>query len=325
MKFTFERIKISCVDLKDTTYLISTETDYTKLAVSIQHIGLLSLPILKKNPQGNYFILSGFRRIAACRFLGFKYIESRVIDQEHSGLDCLKVAICDNTQTRQLNIIEQSRAIDKLNFFFERDDALITVEARKLGLNVNPGLIKKLKIVLQGHDEVIKLLASDEISLTIGLELNKLEKQYAESFAVIFKELRPTFNQQKEILVMTSDIALAGDFNLQQVLDRLVSIFNIDPIKLNRNQKIYEILRILKQIRFPGIATHENKYAEWVNQIKFPETFKLTPPSHFEGSRYSISFSFDSINMFESMLQFLSELKSKPVFTKILNKEFEDI
>ncbi|MBW2101027.1 MAG: ParB N-terminal domain-containing protein, partial [Deltaproteobacteria bacterium] len=64
---------MSSIDLEDKTYQITTNTTLDDLIDSIKTVGLISPPLLlkKKQDHSEHTVVSGFRRIAACRSLGW--------------------------------------------------------------------------------------------------------------------------------------------------------------------------------------------------------------------------------------------------------------
>ena len=199
MLFIPQTIALHLVDVKDTTYKISTEESLVDLIASIRHIGLLSPPILKKKSR-TYTIISGFKRVRACVNLGWSTIEARVVNSELSDLQCVKLAIADNLVNRPLNFIEQSISIFILSKYYN-DEAVIR-EAQGLGLNINASLLKKLKKIILLSPELKKSILTGTIPLTIALELGKMDKASAMALSQLFELLKPTFSHQKEILAM---------------------------------------------------------------------------------------------------------------------------
>ena len=66
MHFKEKNIELASIDSEDKTFCITTRTDINPLAASIQEIELITLPILKEKGT-KFIIVSGFRRIAACK------------------------------------------------------------------------------------------------------------------------------------------------------------------------------------------------------------------------------------------------------------------
>ena len=107
MRYKEEIVPLAQIDETDETYRITTTADIDDLAASIKDIGLIHTPIIEaRDGNGPYTILSGFRRIKACKLLQIKHINAKVIDSEHLQLDRAKISVSENSFQRVLNPIE---------------------------------------------------------------------------------------------------------------------------------------------------------------------------------------------------------------------------
>lgn len=319
----FARVEIDHIDLSDTAFKISTDTPPDDLAASIEEIGLIAFPILKESADNRHTVVSGFRRIGACRALGWGSMDARIIRLDESDLDCMKLAIADNALNRQLNVIEQAVSITKLSSFYP-DDITLSREAQKIGLIVNPGLIRKLKKVTTVHEQLKKGIASGNISLTIGLELGELEPDAAAVMAQIIEELNPTLSHQKEIIRFAKEISRLNNRPVNDVIHDCIKNNLIKNTELDRNQKIKSIRSQLRQIRYPEIVRFESNYITSLQSLKLPESIKLVPPADFESSIFSMHLKFQNLSQFNDICDILNKLPEQPDFNKILEKHLED-
>ena len=108
--YKYQNVRLSRIDIDDATFLISTSSDLEALLNSIRQFGLLNPPLLI--PAGDKLVIvSGFQRIRACKMLGLDTITARMLDNDVERLKCIQWAIIDNTAQRQLNVVEQARAL----------------------------------------------------------------------------------------------------------------------------------------------------------------------------------------------------------------------
>ena len=324
MQFSSETIELGRVDSADTTYHISTQKSVEDLVASIRQMGLLSLPLLRLVEAGRWIIVSGFRRIAACRELGWDRMDARIVSPTANDLDCCRLAIADNnTGNRVLNIVEQSVAVSKLSAFFD-DDRLLSREAQKSGLQVNPELVKKLKKINALYPELAAPLISGVLPLTIALELGNLDRDAALMFLHLFETLKPTLNHQKEMLTLTREIALARHTPIVQWIRDVAGEGLLTDQNLDRHQKIHIIRDHLQRLRYPAMVRFEKIFQERLKRLNLPESIRLVPPVHFEGTDFTVSFTFQNVNQFKSGSEFLCRLGNQPDFKKILDKDVED-
>ena len=323
MQIISDTVEINHIDLHDTTFKITTDISTVGLIESIENVGLISSPILISNDNKRYTVVSGFRRVDACRCLGWRHVDARIIIEAENNLKPLKLAIADNALNRKLNVIEQAVSISKLSEFCA-DEIALSRESQKTGLNVNPGLIKKLKKINTIHNELKKKIASGVIPLTIGLELGELEQTTAIAFSQIIEELNPTLNHQKEIIRLAKEISRLNNVPLSEIINGSMMAATINDPELDRNQKIKKIRQKLKQMRYPEIIRFETNYLNCLQRIKLPESIHLIPPANFEGNNYSMHLNFQNLNQFKNINNVLNKLQDHRDFAKILEKEFED-
>lgn len=323
MQITADRIEINQIDLNDITFKITTDISTDDLIESIKNVGLISPPILRYTADKRYIVVSGFRRVGACRSLGWQHIDARVVSETQSDLNPLKLAIADNCLNRQLNVIEQSVSISKLSVFFP-DDISLSRESQKIGLNVNPKLLKKLRKINSVDNDLKEKISAGIIPFSIGLELSEMEQSEAIAISQIIEQLHLTLNHQKEIIRLAQEGARLNNVPILDVIKdgNVTDVIN-DP-GLDRNQKIKKIRRYLKQIRYPEIVRFETNYLACLQRMKLPESIQLNPPADFEGNNFSMVLHFQDLKQFKTVNDRLNELQDHPDFAKILEKEFED-
>lgn len=323
MRFFSETIETGRVDSSDTTFRISTPKAPEDLAASIRRHGLLCPPFLRKSETGGLIVVSGFRRIEACRLLGWEQMDVRIVAYDASDLECLGLAIADNALHRPLNAVEQSEAVSRLSSFFDDDRALCR-EAKQCGLQVNPDLVGKLRQVAALYPELHPPLMSGLLPLTIALELGTLDRQAAVMLLRLFEALKPTLNHQKEIFSLAREVALARRVPVLFIIQDAAAVIADDP-NPDRFQKIQKIRTFLQRLRYPEISRFEKKFQERLARLELPDDIRLIAPVHFEGPDFVLSMTFQNIDQFQSGADFLVRLAHHPDLKKILDKASEDI
>jgi ParB family chromosome partitioning protein len=313
----FQMVPLDRIDLQIDTFRITTREDVDALAVSIQHDGLIIPPTLIQKPASSYAVVSGFRRVHACQNIGFHGILARILDSDADPLACLRVAIAENAFQRQLNLIETSRAIQKLSSFF--DSAVRMAEAAAtLGLPDNLSILNKIRDLCLLPWPVQQSILNDAISLSMARELGKLDPDSAVAFARLFDQLKFSLNKQKEILTMMDEIARRENSSVRQVIKdpRLQSI--IDSEDFDRAQKGRRIRTLLRQRRFPRIFEAEKNYQIHHKQLKLGNDIKLIPPKDFEGTTYTLNLNFTNLAHLAELRKRLDELIVHPSLEKII-------
>ncbi|MDI6688113.1 MAG: ParB/RepB/Spo0J family partition protein, partial [Desulfobacterales bacterium] len=316
MRFKIKTVPVSCIDLEDNTYRITTKTKIDALINSINKVGLINPPLLIA--KGSTFtVICGFCRIEACRYLGLAAIEAKILDSDTSRLRCAKIAIADNTMQRQLNLIEKSKALSLLSIFY-KDSISLSKAALELGLPENPDLIKKIKNISCLPSSVQDRILSNTIPLSIAVELGMLEQDAAVLLATLFHEFKLSLNKQKEIITLIKEIAFLENISIMEALNKcdFPDILNREDI--DRTQKTQRIRACLKQRRFPEITKAEREFENNVKELKLGSGIKLIQPAYFEGQTYMLNLRFNTIKELQERVVKLNSIVKNPILEKIL-------
>ena len=323
MSFDIAAVPLDRIDQADETCRISTDAPDPQLEASIKAIGFINPPILMPISTSVYRIVSGFRRIAAGERLGWAAIDSRILAPETEELRVLGAAIADNAQHRDLNPVEQARAVEKLSRCVAHDTDLIDF-GNKLGLSLNQKLIARLRRLHRLSEAIQARIISNAIPLTIALELEKLPHASAEVLADFFDTLRPTLNQQKEMLTWVQDIAGAEDRSIPEVLEAAPIPDILADAHTERPQKLKKVREALKRRRYPTICRFETVLEKNRKALNLPSDICLSAPENLEDNRFAVTISFRSPPEFKEHIDTLSRIADNPHFTAIVNKQIDD-
>jgi ParB family chromosome partitioning protein len=294
-----QNIKLSAVTVEDSTYRITTNSKIEDLVASILQIGLIHPPIIKQSDPG-YLIISGFRRIAACEYLGWQEIPVQILGADFNIAQCIKLAIAENALQRPLNLIEIFRCICLLCAMIT-DEEILTETASKLGLPSDPGLIRKIKKIGDLDTSIQEGILADTISLAMATELAKLEPNAGITLTQIFTRLKIGLNRQRELMMLLNEIAHRENSTIGNLLNEHVIQQVFDDHNLDRAQKRRQIQEYLKQRRFPAMSRTKNEFKKQIKKLQLGNQISLTPPKDFEGSNYTLKLTFSSLSELEEL------------------------
>ena len=320
MEYKEETVTLDQIDEDDITYRITTQTITDDLAASIEEIGVLNAPILeKRNADARFVILSGFRRIKACKALKIRQIKARIVSSKLPQLDRAKIAISENSFRRALNLIETSRALNLLSGFLKYKVSLQET-ASKLALPGNQKLIDSIMQLFVLPDSIQQAVISETVGLPVALHLGKMEKTAATMLLEIFENLKFSLNKQRELILFSEEISQREDKALIDVLKdpRIDAIINNKD--MDRSQKGRELRRYLKQRRFPELSHAESVFEKEKKALKLENQIRFQPPLHFEGETYTFQFQFRTVREYKKRLETLNRLVDHASFTKIMTR-----
>jgi ParB family chromosome partitioning protein len=312
-------IALDAIDQQDHTFKISIDKDSTPLSESIQHLGLITPPLLCQKKTG-YGIVSGFRRIAACRKLQFVRIRAGVIAGAAEPLACAQTAIAENSFQRELNLVEISRALNLLARFVTAPVKIEAIAA-SLGLPDHSAIIHKIQKIQKLPAAMQDAIVNNRISLDMALKLSSLNADDGRVLLEIFHALSLGRNKQKELLTHIQEIAIRDDI----AIDRLLASKDIQDIladhETDRTQKTKSLRDFLRKRRYPHLYFAEKEFFDSLNKIKLGNRISLRPADYFEGDSFSLHLSFKDLNELKSHIKILDQITQNPLLIDLLDKK----
>ena len=313
---SFQTIALARINLNDDTFRITTRTDVSDLLASIRYDGLIAPPLLiEKNTA--LIVVSGFRRIAACMALDWNDITARVLKPDAGALDCLRLAIAENALQRSLNLIETSRCLRKLSFYFP-DAVQLAKPASSLGLPDNPSIIDKIKDLCLLPGPIQDSILKDTISLAMATELGSLDADLAVAFARLFDQLKIGLNKQREIVTMVGEIARRDGLNGHEVMAEKPFTEIMTQGELDRSQKSRQLRSYLRRRRYPRISEAEKHFEIHRKNLMLGNDIQLIPPKDFEARYYGLNLKFTNIEHLKSLHARLTKIIQQTDFKKII-------
>ncbi len=311
-------VAVARIDAADETLRITTAGGSDDLCRSIATLGLLAAPILQA-AGGAYRVVSGFRRVAACRRLGRALIPARLLGPEVDPSVVVRLAIAENSGQRALNLIEQSRAIGLMRSVLPSGQDLVQALG-DLGISLNSALARKIGLLAGLAGVIQEGVLTGNLSLAMALELGGMPAGEGRLLAELFAELKPSLNKQREIVTLASEIALRDGLDL-------AALFSLQPLaairsapEMDRNQKLRQIRQILHRMRYPELSRFEGRVAQALGRIRLGPGLSLTPPRHFESPTWTATLAFDNRAALAAAHRALERLMADPAFERLLEK-----
>lgn len=318
MRFKEDTVPLSAINPDDSSYQITTNTAIEDLGASIKNVGLINPPFLIRISSA-YRIVTGFRRINACQSLGWSNIDAKILEPNTQELECVRLAVTDNSFQRPFNLIEISRSVSLLRSLIEKDEILLRTSIQ-LGLPNNLSMLNKMAILCRLSGAIQQGVLSGSISLAMALDLGKLENDVGDRFAEMFNALKLSLNKQREILTLFEEIAAREDRSIQVLLGEKEIINIVDVDNLDRTQKTRSLRHYLKRRRFPEIARAEIAFEKCIKNLKLGPDIQLIPPKNFEGQTYTLQLYFENLTDLVDRKNILDKLIQHPAFTAILKR-----
>ncbi|MFP4159748.1 MAG: ParB N-terminal domain-containing protein [Desulfobacterales bacterium] len=316
-------IETAFVDLSDPSYLFTDQHGIESLADSLRNLGLIAPPVVQLRQQGGMRVVAGFRRISACVHLELPRIHARILPPETASLYCLQVAAADNAAARTLNLGEQCRLVEKLYGLCGSKQA-VSKALQSSGLCIPAEMTDKLLRVSALPEPVKAGVAQNYISINTALALQSMPGRSAIAVAEVFDILRPTLNQQREILAGLNELAALQDSGIDSLLKNpeLVRILNSPDI--DRGRRLNMFRSEIRRRRYPWLSRAEAEFLSRRRNLGLDENMDLKPPANFEDTKYTFTVRFSTAGQLCRSAEKLEKICRHPELHAILNREIED-
>ena len=298
------------------TYQITTCSDTEDLGSSIRGIGLIHPPILIETTRG-FTIISGFRRISACAALGRGAFPARVLPADTDALTCIRLAIADNALQRSLNLVEISRSLNLLARAIPDPDDLLEA-ASELALADNFGLIQKILKLDKLSRPIQEGILAGVISLPMALQLAERDAAVASILVNVFRKLKLGLNRQRELVTLLTEIALREDKSVLQVIGSADVKEILEFENEDAGLKSGLLRQYLRRRRYPHITTKTEAFDNLRKNMGLGSAVRLTPPRDFEGTAYTATLTFQSLDELEDRKNRLDRIIHNREFNKFL-------
>jgi ParB family transcriptional regulator, chromosome partitioning protein len=313
-------ISIEKVDLVDQTYRVSTDNNISKILDSIQINGLIN-PVLIKRHNAKFIVISGYKRAKAVKEIGIDKIRVRIVKEENSKEEteffCAKLSVIENAFHRELNLIEQAKAVSLLKKSLSIKEISLN-SPFFFNSNLNQKMISRLIIIHSLDNSVHDLILSKKLSMNNALKIMNYETPIFDAFIKIFQKVRMGQNKQSEIIVNFHEIALRDDFPLIKFINsnKVLEIINND--NPDENYKANLLRSYLSKKRFPQLTQAFEDHKKYIRELKLEPGIKIDPPNNFEGEEYSASFKFRNIEEFRKHSDKLVSIYETEAFKKLI-------
>jgi hypothetical protein len=318
MRYKAGTARIAQIETDNDTFRITTREDPEPLAASIRTAGLINPPVLLPESENTFTIICGFRRINACRHLGWEQLAARFLPPDSTRAQCVLVAIADNCSARELNLIETARALKLLSGSLPDDKAVVRM-AREAGLPMATAILPKIRSLESLPALLQQGLIDGTLSLAMAQRLQGMPVEDALEAFGLFCEIRAGLNVQREILDNAGEAARREGIRLLEVLrnDALMQIRTFT--EGDRSWKTRQIRKWLKTRRYPALSAAEERFAQQAGKLDLPQDMRLVPPAGFEGADYSLSLRFNSLDRLHAQKDVIERLLRGHVLKEILD------
>jgi hypothetical protein len=320
MTLPLEQIGLAEVDSRDHSFVASFGFDLTRLQTSVQTLGLLSPPLVRRRPDGRYQLICGYRRFLVLARLRHSEMPALLVPEETSALWCLEASLQDNACGRGFNPMEAALMIAKLLKHLDAD----TVRRRYLpllGLPPSHQQLKKVMLLLVLEPPWQELVAHDRLNPAAGALVSQWAGPDRQAILPWFQSLRLSFSKQLELLEYLTTLShRCGNPPAAWLKRPEVENLLTDPV-LTQTEKTGRLWDTLRGWCFPRASQARQQFQHHLKALKLQThpQMRLVPPPAFEDSSFRFELRFQDKSQLARQLEQLQDILDQPDFEAILN------
>jgi ParB/RepB/Spo0J family partition protein len=308
----FEGVRLTALDFHDKTFLIGSSDDHTDILHSIEELGIINPPLLRRR-EDKHQIICGWKRIKVCKQLGYDEIPSAVYElDELSDEDCLKFVFYENQQ--RLNDVHKAELVFKFKFLCDlNDDELIQKVLPLVGIRATRRNLERC-MSLAGLDiEIKEAYYKEKISTDQALSLSEVEPdQRVEILGRILQRFKYNSNETREMVRDLLAVASRDKMSVGRMIDRISS-------EIGRSGDKNQFRHALRRLRYPFLSKVEENYKTCLSGFNLPKDIGIYHSPFFEGNDLEIRLKFRTSDRLSELLSCLSSIVDDRGIEKLLN------
>ncbi|HDL17594.1 MAG TPA: hypothetical protein ENH29_00900 [Bacteroidetes bacterium] len=321
-----EVVNLSALDWQDQRFCTSFFPDLTGLKRSVQTIGLVTPPLVKKTGDGRFQIISGWRRLFVLREMRQNQFEAAVAADNIPDTDLLQLVLYENMSLRNFNFFDKAMIIANLEKRFQLDENQIVKQYLPiLNLGNNPRWLNLAREISQFPAAVQEAFSRESLSSELIGFLSGLTDEEKIQLTQTVTLLHLGKNRQKELSFLLSDLLRMRNLSFPELMaqDSLRQILQDE--KLTYSQKTTKFFTELKQQRFPVYTKTLRNIQNFIRSLKLPHNAELQHSPFFESEWFTFQFRFRNQAEFGNVVKTLQRLNKENKISRLIDLIENDI
>lgn len=289
-------LPIQNINVADDSFRITFNPDVTKLRLSIRAIGVVEPIHLRHTQDGSYQIVSGYKRILACKELNRQTVPTLIFEyNDLSPLQAFLHNLHDNVFSRPLNLIEKSVVMSKLfNMYGISEEDLVNNYLPLLDEAGSYKLLHQYLSVDQIIEPMKQHVVETDISLANASKIAEFSPTTQQALLNVLKPIRPNSNKLNELLIMIREISARDGISVEDVLHRYELLTIVANPDVAAPEKISTLRQTLKGIKLPELCKKQAEFSKLIGELQLPSKANLKADPFFESNKFKLEYKFEN-------------------------------
>jgi ParB family chromosome partitioning protein len=309
-------IDIDRIDLRDERFRTSFFPFLDKMKVSLRKVGLLQSPVVQKR-GGRVLLISGWKRVLACRALSISPLEV-IVSKGGSDLEIFKRGFFENLATREFPLVEKAEIAARLKKFGESKKRLREFYLPLMGIHPTAAHLEILLSLAMFEPSQKEMIAAKDMPLQT---IERLAEFRNEEVSLILPWLVPLGqNNQKELIEDLFETSRRDDKTVKDFLEaEEIQEILMSP-KLPVLQKSEKLKDMLRKKRYPEFSRWSEAFDAVRRKLPWPKGVLVKSSPFFEEDELSLSFRFKTKKEFQAGLSRLQKLAAARGFSRLFRE-----
>ncbi|MDE0206759.1 MAG: hypothetical protein OXP66_12115 [Candidatus Tectomicrobia bacterium] len=291
----FGRVPVADISPDDQPFVVTYRPQMQRLLDSVARMGVLTpLHLRRPTAPAPLQLVTGSKRLRAARQAGHATVPGLVHEAgELTKEQGFLLAVHDNLACRFFNAVEKARVLRRLRVDFQyRDEPLMKEFCPLLDLPPRADVLEAY-CALATLDEVLQAATVEHaLPVSVALWVGALDTADRQAVLPLFTTLQLGSNRAQECAAHIDEVCQRDDCTAVALFERLgIAALLADP-RSSGPQKREAVRQALRQVRYPQLTAHEQRFREAARRLRLPPSVSLRPTPYFENRRYQVSFSF---------------------------------
>jgi hypothetical protein len=213
--------------------------------------------------------------------------------------------------THRLNLVEKAQTLKKLLAFGVAEREVIDRYLPLFALQPNVRILRQTTALLSLEMKVLEYLVKEDLSLSTAVCFLDLDQEGQKAILPLLTALRPGENRIKEIISFLHEISLRDGKPIASLLTREDIVELLADLQTPRPQRMEQLRRIIKEMRFPLLTEMEQRFAAYKQSLFLPPQISFHHPPFFEGEEFRIELKFKDFRSFRKLIATLYQVAER--------------
>ena len=298
---------LSSADTWDINPFLSSRTTLFQSLSSIQHSGLMYLPLVRQDSYGTYELITGNRCVEIANALHpQETLFCRVLDTNIAAAQLLAILHAEHSLRGSLTIIEQAHFVRlACEHLGESEQYELFNQIGMTG--TNQYALDRLLQLLDLETPLQAALYNGFLQENMARELLRLKKDDRQTFYGLIVKLGFGGGKQKRLLSLLKDLAGRNGVSFRMYLEQEYIRDILEHEEMNIPQKGQVLLQQLQQHHSPALSAAEEQFLNWKQHLDLPQNCTLNHSPSFEQDEVSLTVRFRDRRTLEAFLAKIRE------------------